>query len=1153
MLAGIDQQQRSAPIESRTAEVGRDPAAKMKVDSSVSGRTNGIYPPALPHVTDNLTPLSDALRRQAQFTYHELTTFMKSLEASTLSDNEKKRTFLELLVSLRENFIRLYVISKWACNANEIQKLIDLFAWLREQSQTITNALNQLGNMKQSLVSAKVPNPDISTALEVLVKGRPQLPTHNFLPAEKVPQQLILDTLKSLDIAISVKMALATQSDLPRQFYNYEVRDGRVIMDVHGSFECALSLASDASPQLSKMANESSHSTTLSPSLSELPFCLVDFKLGFRTENLKIVLSKTALPLQTFAHLERIANMELARNGLIGLHGLLHEYSLSCKLFMLHRQLLKLRMGLWRGHLSHTYNAEHGLIVIMYWLKRRGASSRIEIGRARASEGGEVDNGTRGDVTTSNLGLRWMKEDKVCDSRGVKLVEEDGSIDIEHVIRSIINIHIDDELKELKSKLLDSVENAERFCHIEQHDLVFDVNHRRTVIYNINLLSGQGCFQHPTPGMTRIVAQINRNPGSNAFVGLLRLRLLTQDLDLTTVLSTTGWTSVPGIQMSLKESGLDADLSQLKNRSLAPQLAALRFFRRKGWPKGFFLVVAVFGFSTKPQFWISRLIAAQGSWKVQWAGSVNPPHKVDQSQQYSFSGLKDLAGVCTSMLVCHLIVKELQEMQCKVKRLHPETDTEAAKFVKHITGDVGRNSRRTANDLASNSASGATNEVDGEVRNDASLSVLLISNKSLYAIPNVRDSLLLVASIDSAANLQITIYGNISKSSKLDILAKSLNGISSMISEHTAVNLDQVSRIFTIRSSMNLRERWLSQERTKPISDTPPASLSDLDDTPASASTILSGPLTVLRQLSGLLSLFQLISSDSKLKLQSVALDRVSFQYGERPEESITLRLKTGAGIPDTPDGDIAGGFGNNNESVSIELAEGNPHALCLARLKQLISSGFNYEKIRLVIVYLRLTLPLYRVYASLLKESETQLEEFNKKNADPGVPVSKMELIPSQGFSLSLYQMEMLKVIYYKLVAKKSDKKQKFQRLVCGLRVQLRHKYHRMSLNGSVCLITLSGPFETDSSGLSTSQSTSSSTISDSSDASLRTAYTGISKFMGWYFSGEKQVPVSSSDSDGELPIIYLKTGLVCKSIYLEQVLRFLHTKMLEALVSEK
>lgn len=1162
MPAGVGAQPASAAVQNGS------PRLAVKEESSVSNKVDGGYPPSLPHVTDNRTPLSDALRRQAQYTYRELSTFMKSLESSSVSDNEKKRKFLDLLVSLRENFIRLYVISKWARDATEIQKLIDLFAWLRDQGQAITNALGQLGNMKQSLVSAKVPNPDISTALEVLVQGRPQLPTHSFLPAEKVPQELILDTLRRLDIAISVKMALATNQDLPRQFYNYEVRDGRVIMDVHGSFECALSLASDAAPGAG--------------SLSELPFCLVDFKLGFRTENLKIVLSKTALPQQTFVHLERVANMELARGGLVGLYELLHEYALSCKLFMLHRQLLKLRMGLWRGHLSHSYSAERGIIVISYWLKRRGASSRIEIGRVRAAEGEKMEkggvrdgvksgvrdgvkNGVKGGVKNavndavkntvnnspngiqnsvdavnndtkriktpgtacgSTLGLRWVRENKACDLRGVELGGADGSIDVERVIRQIIGIHIDDELKELRSKLVASIENAERFCHIQQHDLVFDVNHRRTVIYNISLLSGQGYFQHPTPGMARVVSQINRNPADNAFVGLLRLRLLTQDQDLGTVLSATGWAPVPGIQMSLQESGLDADLSQLKNASLAPQLAAVRFFARNGWPRGFFLAAAVFGFSTRPQFWICQLSSCQGCWKVLWAGSVHLPPKIDQSQQFSFAGLDHLAGICTSKLVCHLIVNELREMHCNVKRLHPETDRAAADFVRRVAGGT----------------------VD---RRDASQSVLLLGNRSLFAIPGVRDSLLLVASIDASSTLRVAVHGRLCDTSRLGTLAHSLNGISSisgLASHSTSVNLDQDTRIFTIRSTMNLKERWLSHDRANSASDTPPGSLSDPDDAPALASTILAAPLTVLRQLSGLLSLFQLVGSDPQLKLRAVTLDKVCFQYGENANESITLKLKPRTAIPDTPDADLPRGLGSSNESVSIELADGNPHLLCVPRLKQLVSAGFNYEKIRMLIVYLMLTLPLYRVHASLLKLRNDQLDRFNEKNADPAVPVSKMQMFPSLGFTLSLYQMEMMRILYYKLIAKKGDKKQKLQRLVCGLGIQLKHRHNRMSLNGSVYLITLSSPLDSTSSNSPSSQSTSSSTISDSSDLSVHTALMGISRFMNQYFSGEKQIPVKSSASDGELPVVYLKTGLVCKSVYLEQIVNFLHAKMLEA-----
>ncbi|GMG46449.1 unnamed protein product [Ambrosiozyma monospora] len=163
----------------------------------------GLAPP-IPHISANMTPLDVVLKRQSQYTYKQLKEFIKTLRSSTSTDNLKKKQFLDLLVQIRENFIRLYVLSKWARNSHSIEKLIDLFVWLREQNQAITNALMTIGSINQQLVSAKLPNPDLTTALEVLIKGRPQLPTYDFIPAKPLNPALSFSMCPTLSSAQSL-------------------------------------------------------------------------------------------------------------------------------------------------------------------------------------------------------------------------------------------------------------------------------------------------------------------------------------------------------------------------------------------------------------------------------------------------------------------------------------------------------------------------------------------------------------------------------------------------------------------------------------------------------------------------------------------------------------------------------------------------------------------------------------------------------------------------------------------------------------------------------------------------------------------------------------------------------------------------------------
>ncbi|QPG74230.1 hypothetical protein FOA43_001555 [Brettanomyces nanus] len=1069
--------------------------------------------PYIPHITDNLTSLNVVLRRQALYTFHELSIFLKSLESSTLSDNEKKRSFLELLVKFRQNFLRLYVISKWAQRSLSVQTLIDLFAWLRQQSQTISGALTQLGTMKQSMVSAKIPNPDISTALEVLVKGRPQLPAHGFLKEVKLTPRLILRTLKRLNVAISTRLAL--QENLPSTFYNYTVKDGRATFKVAGCFQCAISIADDNLKEQTDSADVPSSASFTSP------FYLMDFKLGFRSKDTKLVPAITALPAGTFRHLERFADFQLAHHGLSGLYRLLHEYALSCKLYTLHRQLLQLRVGLWRSHMVHTYDAERCFIVITYWLKRKAPRSTIEIGKLGSDE----------------LGFRWIKEGRLYKSHGLKLSQEDGSIDIEGLVRKVIALHIELAVSAIQQGVFDTVESADKFCTLYGgSQLVLGVNHTRTVIYSIDPLSGDGYFQNPTPLMNAIARQINSDP-RNTFLGLLRLRLETQKQELAGILKTTGWQHIPAVKLGaaalLVSEGINdsngstynstgtrtmsahpimaANLEFLKNKAVAPQLLSLEFYRRREWPREWFLAVAVPGYSTRPQFWVSKVRSSQGNWTVDWSCSIEPPAK--GHSHYSYFSLIDLAKVSTSKLVCYLIVQELTDEGCQIKSLD-KNDSEVNEFVEKIQGGKGT----------------------GEIS-----SLLLLSNKSLFAIPNARDSLVLVALIDDQ-KLTIRIYGKLQSSLALD--ATSSNIASSV--EGTSINLNRESGLFIVETVVNLTERFGSGDR-KSASEGSPATSGAIENFSSTADSplgegnitsrgILSDSLSVLKQLSGLLSLLQLVGRDSELKLLDVSLDKVSFQYGSSGSESISLQV-----IPSTS---------HSSDAVFIEMPENNPHQLCLRHLINMVSSDFSYRKVGELITYLKLTLPLFKTYIDLTDDNKKIAKEFSDANDGPDISVDNVKLTPDHGYSLSLYHFELMKVLYYKTISKKVDKKQKFERFRYNLKVELRHRYNKLSLRGSVYLISLDDPYiRLGGAGSAVSANSiqlgtgASPTSSPATDEPIRTLQSKILNTLGQYFSGDRPIDGATSS------VVCLKNAVACDYKSVAAVLQFLHKKMEEVI----
>lgn len=979
------------------------------------------------HVTENQIPFSTILRKQSVYTYKQLSEFLKSLESSSQSDNDKKRHFLELLVQLRNNFVRLYVICKWARNSGSVGKLIDLFVWLREQNQAISNALAQLGTQKQSLMSAKIPNPDLSTALEVLVKGRPQLPTHNFLPDKKVEPALVLKTLRELDVILSTKMALI---ELPKPFYKYTVKDGRAVFQVEYSFICAVSVA-----------NENTRDSEANP------FYLVDFKLGFRSEDLKLVPAVASLPPGTFHHLERLANFALAKEGLEGLYTLLHEYSITCKLYTLHRQLLTLRMGLWRGHLTHIYHADRCVLVITYWAQCKAPKSTIEIGKMSQ---------------TGELGFRWIKEGKLYTDHNLILMK-DGSIDIEGLIRKVIALHIQLGLEQIKAQLAETIENSDKFCEIYgENQLILNASRTRTVVYSIDPLSGDGYFQNPDPVMRRVARQINADP-SAAYVGLLRLRLETQVQELSVRLKATGWRQVPAVKMPGETLG--ANTEYLKAKQLLPQLFTLLFFRRQGWPAEWFLVAGVPGFATQPQFWVSRLRSMQGAWSVLWQSSLAVPAKAD-----SYGSLLQLVEKSSSAMVCHLMVEELEQHGCQLKT--PKKDDESVQqFIKKDLGTtIG------PDDVA----------------------ILLLDNKSLYSVPNARDTLVLIATIvgdPSAQNatLQVRIFGKLQQAIKFNE-DDSSSAINMSNESGSSVTIDRNSDIFTISSQSDLAERLGGGNA---VSSPDPSSLLGLSPSSNSSQTksILGDSLSILKRLSEMLTLLQLVVQDPELKLLDLSLDRMSFQYGNETNESLTLKISEG-------------------ESIEIEMPPTNPHQLCLRYLNAMVSQDSDSRNIGELVTYLRITLPLYKSYLALSDEKAKTNKAFNESQEK--LEAKDLKSSPGVGYALSMPHFETFSILYYASCGQKVK-----ERFKCILSVSLRHRSHKVSLKSSVYLATLE--------------------IHPGREDAAKIAAKVTGALQKYFTSGN--IPVKGAN------VVPLKTGLVCEYKNVGAIISFLHGEILKVI----
>jgi mediator of RNA polymerase II transcription subunit 14 len=149
-------------------------------------------PPEINHITEGFEPLSRLLTRLAQVTHNRLLAKIQELAAmptpppavngnsmhhvnnpdDNLVENIKKVNLLKFAEETHANWTKALVITQWSCVSEDVGKLIDLKVHLDSQRLLYETALYDLSEAKRSLINARVPNPDLRTAVEVLSTGK---------------------------------------------------------------------------------------------------------------------------------------------------------------------------------------------------------------------------------------------------------------------------------------------------------------------------------------------------------------------------------------------------------------------------------------------------------------------------------------------------------------------------------------------------------------------------------------------------------------------------------------------------------------------------------------------------------------------------------------------------------------------------------------------------------------------------------------------------------------------------------------------------------------------------------------------------------------------------------------------------------------------
>jgi mediator of RNA polymerase II transcription subunit 14 len=150
-------------------------------------------PPEITHIVEgHLLSLNKLLSRVAQKTHNDLERTVLDLAQMPLppsvangavshltpgEDNgkenvEKKAKLLKFAQDAHTELLKALVITNWSRRSADVAKLIDLKAHLDKEKFYYELAIHELFELKKSLGQARIPNPDLKTALEVLTTGK---------------------------------------------------------------------------------------------------------------------------------------------------------------------------------------------------------------------------------------------------------------------------------------------------------------------------------------------------------------------------------------------------------------------------------------------------------------------------------------------------------------------------------------------------------------------------------------------------------------------------------------------------------------------------------------------------------------------------------------------------------------------------------------------------------------------------------------------------------------------------------------------------------------------------------------------------------------------------------------------------------------------
>ncbi|KAI9730091.1 MAG: mediator complex subunit [Cirrosporium novae-zelandiae] len=384
-------------------------------------------PDEIEHIVQNFQPLSKLINRTAQTTFEELTHLIDEMSempvsyatngnAGATANVNKKVRLLEFAQEKRAEFIKILVLSKWSRGARDVSKVIDIKLFLDKQRMLYDEALFWIAHIKAGLADAKVPNPDIPIAVEVLSSGDVAgFPNLNYIKTDELDTPEILKALQHMNSLLHIRLYLHEWDHIPEHLRQFSIKDGRVTFKITGEFEIDLSIADeDLSSQ----------------------YYFIDFRFLFTPSTITFPAGRIR------NEIEMRVNDILKREGLSRCYDFLHGLVLTQKLNILRKQGRDMLRGPWSGSLR--VELVRRTLIVQYWLHRPGKKSWIEIA---------VNSGRRQGkgIPVSYLQLQWYRE-------GKKVVDEPMefetiNLSLDRTMDRIVALHTSHILRSIAKKL----------------------------------------------------------------------------------------------------------------------------------------------------------------------------------------------------------------------------------------------------------------------------------------------------------------------------------------------------------------------------------------------------------------------------------------------------------------------------------------------------------------------------------------------------------------------------------------------------------------------------------------------------------------------------------------------------------------------------